>query len=256
MGHIIRHAFRWAVFKVGDTHWEGWRYIPFIVGWRKTKLLIRGSESFDAMKVLQPGDVVVTRHDGFAGNIGIPGCFKHGAIYVGDGECIEALSDDEGGVTNNSIVDVLQADLALVMRPKLTPDERWAAAKQSWKIHGARYDYLFNFNVEEELRAVERNPSIAKRLKICCTEVILFAYLKHKEQLHLWTIPNDSFFAKFLRFLGLMIGKDALTADAIAMSEVDIVWASKSCTEEAMKERGSPEALISKVKRFRKVQES
>lgn len=256
MGHIIRHVFRWAVFKIGDTHWEGWRYAPFIVGWRKTKILIRGGEVFDAMKVLQPGDILATRHDGFASNLGIPGCFKHGAMYVGDGECIEALSDDEGGVTNNSIVDVLQADLALALRPRLPAEDRWACAKQAWKIHGARYDYLFDFNVEDELRAVEKNPSIAKRLKICCTEAILFSYLKFKEQLHLWTIPNDSFFAKCLRFLGLMIGKSALTADAIALAEVDIVWASRSCTEEAMKERGATEALIAKVKRFRKSQEA
>jgi hypothetical protein len=250
MGHIIRHAFRWIVFKFGDTHWEGWRYAPFIIGWRKTKLLIRGSEAFDAMKVLQPGDVLATRHDGFAGNLGIPGCFKHGAMYVGDGECVEALSDDEGGVTNNSIVDVLQADLAIALRPKLSPDERWKCAKQAWKVHGAKYDYLFNFNVEDELRAIEKNPSLAKRMKFSCTEVILFAYLKHKEHLHLWTIPNDGLLTKCLRFIGLMIGKEVLTADAISLSEMDIVWASKSCNEKAMKERGAPGALIAKVKRF------
>jgi hypothetical protein len=250
VGHILRHGFRWLIFKIGDTRWEGWRYFPMIVGWNQKKPLIRGSEILEAMKVVQPGDVPVIRHDGFASNIGIPGCFIHGAIYVGDGECIEALSDDEGGVTNNSLVDILHADLALILRPKLSPEERQACAKQAWKIHGAKYDYLFDFNVEDELRAIEKNPKIVKRLRICCTEVILFSYLKHKEYLHLWTSPNDSLLTKILRFLGLMIGKSALTADAIALSEMEIVWASKSCTEQAMKERGAPEALVAKVKRF------
>ena len=250
MGHIIRHVFRWAVFKIGDTRWEGWRYFPMIVGWNRKKPLIRGSEMLEAMKVVQPGDVLVLRHDGFASNVGIGGCFIHGAVYVGDGECIEALSDDEGGVTNNSLVDILRADLALILRPKLTAEERQACAKQAWKIHGAKYDYLFNFNVEDELRAIEKNPKITKRLKICCTEAVLFAYLKHKEQLHLWTSTNDGLVTKILRFLGLMIGKSALTSDAIAMSEMEIVWASKSCTEQGLKARGAPEALVAKVKRF------
>lgn len=250
MGNLVRRIFRWLVFKVGDTRWVGWRYFPFIIDWNKKKLLIRGSEIMEAAKLVEPGDVLVTRHDGNASNVGIGTCFIHGAIYVGDGECIEALSDDEGGVTNNSIADVLRADLALILRPKLSSEERQVCAQQAWKLHGAHYDYLFDFNVEEELLAVEKNPNASKDLWICCTEVILFAYLKHREDLHLWRSFNDGPLTKILRFLGLMIGSSALTADAIVASDMEIVWASKGCTETNLKARKAPEAVILKSKRY------
>ncbi len=250
MGNILRRVFRWAVFKVGDMRWEGWRFTPFVIGCNPKHVLIRGDEILKAAAIVEPGDVVIARKDGYFSNVGIGGCFIHAAIYIGDGECIEALSDDQGGVTMSSIVDVLHADVAAILRPKLSTDERLAATMMAKKIVGAKYDFLFDFNVEEELRQIEKNPELAKKMRFACTEVVLFAYLKHKEDLKLWVVPTDGLLTKALRFLGLMIGDDALTADGIGVSEMDVVWASRSCTQENLLKRKGSEGLRVKLRKF------
>lgn len=250
MGRAIRRLFRWAVFKCGDTRWEGWRFFPFVIGWNPKKTLIRGGEVLDAFRTAEPGDVFITRKDGYLSNVGIGGCFIHAAIYIGDGECVEALSDDEGGVTRSSIVDVLHADLALLLRPKVSAYRRQVAVENAKKIVGAKYDFLFDFNVEEELKAVERDPRLASKMRFTCTEVVLFSYLGAKDDLKLYMIPNDGLLTQLLRLTGLMIGRDALTADGIGMSEMDVVWKSRSCSEDGLKARSCPEALRVKAGRI------
>lgn len=131
-------------------------------------------------RILQPGDVIITRHDDAASNLFLPGFWPHGALYIGteeqrkkmdatgetwrrhpcpDPNCVlEARKD---GVLFRPLHDTFNVDACVVLRPKLTVDQIREAIARAMTHHGKRYDFEFDFRRSD---------------KLVCTEVIYRAY--------------------------------------------------------------------------------
>jgi hypothetical protein len=145
--------------------------------------------------MLQPGDIILTFSEGYMSNIFLPGVFKHGITYVGSSaqrkaiglseknfseltkgklrNVINSLSIDQlpaghkanlveavaEGVTFSSFDDIAGSHVnrLLVLRPKLTHEERLKQLKTVFLFLGNTYDFHFDF---------------ADGSSQCCTELI------------------------------------------------------------------------------------
>lgn len=149
----------------------------------------------EVKSLLEPGDLILTFKSGYMSNIFLPGVFKHGITYVGSpsqrkeagldietltgivparkeklardlarsnlasgaaADSIEAVAE---GVIFNSIEQLMTTDMnrLLVLRPKLTREERIEDLKAVFLLLGSGYDFNFDFN---------------DATCQCCTEVI------------------------------------------------------------------------------------
>ncbi len=130
-------------------------------------------------KLLQPGDVIITRHDDAASNLFLPGFWPHGALYVGtqaqrqeldtegatwknkctgDNCVLEARKD---GVLFRPLHDTLNVDACVVLRPKLKNEQIVEAITRGMTHQGKCYDFEFDFRRSD---------------KLVCTEVIYRSY--------------------------------------------------------------------------------
>lgn len=162
-----------ALFKVSGSviaemrnHWKRKRVTPGV----QRKL----------SRILEPGDVIITRHDDATTNLFLPGFWPHGALYIGtvqqrselgiqmdeertarsaDPVCVlEARKD---GVLFRELSDTLAVDCCVVIRPKLDAGGIRDAITCAVTHEGKYYDFEFDFR---------------RSNKLVCTEVIYRAY--------------------------------------------------------------------------------
>lgn len=134
--------------------------------------------------LLKPGDIILTYTAGYMSNIFLPGVFKHGIIYIGTpgqrkqigtvddpsslikGINVEKLLRDfsKEKIDSGNRADVIEAvaegvifnslDLLMenhinrmvVLRPRLTEEEKKEALLIVFTLLGSDYDFKFNFN--------------------------------------------------------------------------------------------------------------
>lgn len=110
--------------------------------------------------ILQPGDVLVTRHDDAMSNVFLPGFWPHSALWLGaeDADILEAKKD---GVLLRFIEETLEVDAFTIIRPKLTPSQISEALSRARSHAGKLYDFVFDFRTTDRL---------------VCTEVIYRTY--------------------------------------------------------------------------------
>ncbi|MEM7455532.1 MAG: YiiX/YebB-like N1pC/P60 family cysteine hydrolase [Planctomycetota bacterium] len=131
-------------------------------------------------KILEPGDIIITRHDDAASNLFLPGFWPHGALYIGtaaqraelnvsmteerqsrseDPVCVlEARKD---GVLFRQLEDTFSVDAFTVLRPKLESCHLREALTRAITHEGKKYDFEFDFRRSDRL---------------VCTEVIYRGY--------------------------------------------------------------------------------
>jgi len=116
---------------------------------------------------LQPGDIILTRRNGYVSNYFIPGYWTHSALYIGtsgekhvynDHVVIEALSE---GITCRTLKKTLQVDAFIILRPLISNIEIDKAIENACVHIGKPYDYDFDFNTLD---------------KIGCSELIYLSY--------------------------------------------------------------------------------
>ncbi|MCJ7755813.1 MAG: hypothetical protein MUP13_14730, partial [Thermoanaerobaculales bacterium] len=130
--------------------------------------------------LLQPGDVLITRHDHAFTNLFLPGYWPHAALYVGsemdrermqipldperaarwcdDRRVLEALKD---GVLFRPLEGTLAVDAVAVIRPQLCGEDLARGIARATEHEGKSYDFDFDFFRSDCL---------------VCTEVIYRAY--------------------------------------------------------------------------------
>ncbi len=124
---------------------------------------------------LEPGDIIVTRHDDALSNLFLPGYWPHAAFYMGspqqlkqlgithhltapEHDIIEAKKD---GVKFRAHAETLNVDHFVILRPKISKEARVKAVSNAISHAGKRYDFLFDFT---------------KANRLACTELIYRAY--------------------------------------------------------------------------------
>ena len=131
-------------------------------------------------KILQPGDVMITRHDFVASNLFLPGYWPHAALYIGSEDERKALDIDidkeiaerwsgevktleaqKDGVLFRSLNETLEVDEVIILRPDLSREELAKALSRICVHEGKGYNFDFDFFRSDQL---------------VCTEVIYRAY--------------------------------------------------------------------------------
>ena len=141
--HIGYKKVMFRLFKVSGSVIASLRQ-PFVkpagMGKRVTPEVRERLESF-----LQPGDVLVTRHDDALSNLFLPGFWPHAAFYIGSNEqrdtlgvrcdfdveaTVRFLEAKKDGVKLRPANDTLQVDAFVVLRPKLSDEQRAEAVSR------------------------------------------------------------------------------------------------------------------------------
>lgn len=118
------------------------------------------------IRLLQPGDVFITRKEHFLTNYFLPGYWPHAALYLGTrGDSAEGavfvLESMKDGVKVRPIESVFGSDAIAVLRPKINQIQIEKAIKRALTHEGKPYDFDFDFKRSDRL---------------VCTEVIYRGY--------------------------------------------------------------------------------
>lgn len=248
--------FRWLVFKVGDTRWIGWRHFPFVATWAVDEHDIDLNEVIlDAIPRLLPGDVLLHRDRGFLSNLAIGGAMVHAALYIGNGQVVEAISE---GVIRRHAAHILHSDRAMIVRPRFEgPEthERAVAEALVWaeRIVGFPYDPLFRFQCKQQRELIaEKGPerAVRRQVRFCCTKVPYFCYLDYVEALDLRRRRAVTPLHMVLSWIGLHPGRTVVDADMYVRGNFDIVWASRGTTVPWARRRGARGDYLQKLEAY------
>ncbi|MEE8460113.1 MAG: YiiX/YebB-like N1pC/P60 family cysteine hydrolase, partial [Phycisphaerales bacterium] len=127
--------------------------------WRTKRITEPTRRQIEAL--LNPGDVIITRHDDAMSNLFLPGYWPHAALYVGEPGQRQVLEARKDGVLFRTLDDTLAVDATVVIRPNLTARQIARALAQAITHEGKLYDFDFDFFRADRL---------------VCTEVVYRAY--------------------------------------------------------------------------------
>lgn len=190
--------FRYKIQKVllrfiGDIKWHG-LCRPFWITINAKTFQLKGKHYREVEQLIQPGDIIIRRFEGYIDKFLIPGWFNHAGIYVGEVnnkkyQIIHAISD---GVVTEDLIDFMRTDHMIVLR---APERyRKEAIKKAKDAIGSDYDFAFNFK---------------ETLRFSCTELVSHCYEE---------IINGK-----KRF-----GRDTVVADDIVNTpDLNVVWNSR-----------------------------
>ena len=133
-----------------------------------------------ARALLQPGDVMITRHKHAVTNLFLPGFWPHGALYVGDeaerkalgievteevnerwADSLNVLEAQKDGVHLRPLEQTLHVDYFNIIRPQLSSEDVSKALSRALTHEGKLYDFNFDFSRSD---------------RIVCTEVVYRSY--------------------------------------------------------------------------------
>ncbi len=125
-------------------------------------------------RLLEPGDVIITRHDDAASNLFLPGFWPHASLHIGlpstandlqlDLEDrirarwidpIRVLEARKDGVLLRHLDDTLGVDSVAVIRPTISRDLLRAALTRALSHEGKLYDFEFDFSRSDRLVCTE-----------------------------------------------------------------------------------------------------
>lgn len=158
-------VFRWSGSLIADLHQPGVK--PPGAPKSVTPELRR-----QVLARLEPGDVVVTRHEDALSNLFLPGFWPHASLYLGDAgqrarlglglpagapsaagpHFLEARKD---GVRIRPADDTLAVDALVVLRPPLEPTAIRTGLENALEHWGKLYDFVFDFRRSERLACTE-----------------------------------------------------------------------------------------------------
>jgi len=163
---------------IGDIKWHG-LFHPFWITINAKSFFIKGKHYRQLEKIIQPGDILVRRFEGYIDRILIPGWWNHVGIYVGDiddknHKVIHAISE---GVVVDDLIDFMRTDHMIVLRAQRGAQEN--AITRAKLAIGSDYDFAFNFD---------------ETVRFSCTELIGHCYkgiINGKKRFGRFTIVAD-----------------------------------------------------------------
>lgn len=163
------------IMMIGGHIWC--RALPPALDLHKTRLVVPKEVYTHIVDTILPGDILLSKSSGFAGNLFIPGKFKHAAIYTG-------ISMNE--VYSNAIIHAIQ--------PQVVIEELWGFLAQSDEVQVWRsypqipHDYLdivckrakntINKNTQYDFDYLSdaNRSAIPADDRLYCSELIAFSY--------------------------------------------------------------------------------
>lgn len=145
---------------IGDIKWSG-ILRPFWFTINGTSFLLKGKHYRDLNEIIEPGDIIIRRFEGYVDKWLIPGWWNHAGIYVGlidnkDNKVVHAISD---GVIIDDLIDFMRTDHMIVLRA--SKEHVSKAIDRAHKAIGSEYDFAFDFK---------------DTLRFSCTELISHCY--------------------------------------------------------------------------------
>ena len=136
---------------------------------------VRANTRKRAQEMMQPGDILITRHDDALSNVFLPGFWPHAAFVIGSREerddlgvnttpdrwersaspirIVEAKKD---GVRFRSVRETLTVDSFMLLRPNYASEaERKEAVERALSHEGKLYDFEFDFTRSDRLVCTE-----------------------------------------------------------------------------------------------------
>lgn len=124
--------------------------------------------------LLNPGDVIVARHDDALSNLFLPGYWPHAALHIGTEATRRELAVDipteqgnrwvdprrvlearKDGVLFRPLEDTLDVDAFAIIRPQIEPTEISLALTQAVRHEGKLYNFDFDFFTADRLVCTE-----------------------------------------------------------------------------------------------------
>ena len=178
-----RFKYRWYSFR--RRHRVGYRNVSFTLfklsgsliaelrnHWKRKRVTSGVQRKIG--RLLEPGDVIITRHDDATTNIFLPGFWPHAALHIGTesqrasigvkldadrmsraADPVRILEARKDGVLLRPLDDTLSVDCCAVLRPQLSPEEIAAALTVAITHEGKQYDFEFDFRRADKLVCTE-----------------------------------------------------------------------------------------------------
>lgn len=178
-----RLKYRWHSFL--RRHYSGFKHVTFglfrVSGsliaelrmhWKRKRVTPGVQRKISRM--LEPGDVIITRHDDATSNLFLPGFWPHGALYIGTEDQRHKIGiqmqDDEhrrcqdpicvlearkDGVLFRPLSDTFAVDCFTVIRPRLDSTQICEALTRAITHEGKSYDFEFDFRRSDKLVCTE-----------------------------------------------------------------------------------------------------
>jgi hypothetical protein len=175
----LRYKIQKALFTfIGDIRYHGLLH-PFWFTINAKSFRLKGKHYREVEKLIQPGDILIRRFEGYIDKFLIPGWYNHAGIYVGeiDGkphQVIHAISD---GVVVDDLIDFIKTDHMVVLRAPKEQIEK--AINRAKTTIGSEYDFAFDFK---------------ETLRFSCTELVSYCYpgiIKGKKRFGRDTVVAD-----------------------------------------------------------------
>jgi hypothetical protein len=169
---------KWIFRFIGDVKWAG-IFHPFWFVINATTFRLKGKHYRDLNTIIQPGDILIRRFEGYVDKFLIPGWWNHAGLYVGevngkDHKVVHAISD---GVVVDDLIDFMRTDHMIVLRAE--DWRRGDAIKRAKNAIGSDYDFAFDFN---------------ETLRFSCTELISHCFpgiINGKKRFGRYTVVAD-----------------------------------------------------------------
>ena len=161
------------------------KYPPWVI-YKPDIHRVRGADVRRVLDIVEAGDILLRRFDGYLSTILTPGYWGHAGLYVGRNQVVHAISQ---GTIQEDILNFLRTDAVCVLTLKdITADEITEAILKAKAAANKNIEYDFDFSECNE--------------KYYCTELINAVF-------------NHSFIYDYQEVWGQMI----LTPDGIRYSE-------------------------------------
>lgn len=239
-----------AVFLAGKI--RKINHFPWVT-WDVHQHRVKMDEIFEALPLIQYGDIGLHRDEGYLSNVAIPGCFKHTWIHTDHGiekpQVVEALAE---GVTYRNAVYPMYSDYSIILRPKgVSYLDRRGACRKAKGIVGSRYDADFSFDIEKEMMfydgedqsgAIDHLGEATNYMRkfdhaFSCTEVCAYSWWHKREELGIYR--------------EMARGKNVILADTFLNNGWKVVWASESVTVDSVAKMGLSEEGVEMIRAFR-----
>lgn len=195
---------------IGDIKWAGIKH-PFWFTINAVGYRLKGEHYRKIRHLIQPGDIVIRRFEGYIDKWFIPGFWNHAGIYIGDDgdkpeQVIHAVSE---GVIQEDFLNFMRTDHMLILRAPAGKkgkniDNAISLAKS---VVGAPYDFGFDFT--------DAN-------RFSCTELVAYCYpgiVQGKKRFGKETIVADDFLnCSKLKTIWNSIEDESVTAMSVVQS--------------------------------------